>query len=401
MDLLGQELNNNKKQMPASKKFVLISLIVCIVLLIIILAVMFMLSANKAGTLTLSVNGNNVQLTDSIFTADESGTTYISIEQLSKLTELDYIKGGYLEYGEDDKKCYLRNSEQIIGFEEGTNKVYKLALNTNLDYEYYDLKNKIIKLNDVLYIALDDLNVGCGVVCTFFKEDNRLVINTTEYETKEKQNSFGESAVKVSDDFNNRRALPYNMIVVTNENGKMGVINSDLTPIINYGYDTIEFDEFSQNFIVSKENLYGIISDRGREITSLRYEEISIINYSPLLYKVKIDDKYGILDETGKIVINIEYDEIGFNERTNRTEPALIIDNLKDNQIGIVVCKEEKYGIANLKTGAMIVNCELDKIYTRGTDNSQNKKYYIELQEHEFELDEYIEYINTTRVVTN
>jgi hypothetical protein len=112
-----------------------------------------------------------------------------------------------------------------------------------------------------------------------------------------------------------------------------------------------------------------------------------------------MSNKYGIIDKNGDIVINIEYDKIGYSEKTNLTQPVLIIENLKNNETGLVVAKNNKYGIVSLSTGKIIIDCSLDKIYTK-ISSSKEKTYYVEIENTEIELNEYINYINTV-IVTN
>lgn len=398
MDLLGQE--TEKKQQPKGKKIVLMLLIISIILLMLVLVMIFALQGNKTKTLGLSVNGKDVQIIEGMLTSDESGVNYISLRQLSSLIGYEYLRGGYLQYIEDNTKCYLQDESQIIGFEANSNQIYKTIRNSETDYEYYKLNNNILQLNDVLYIALDDLNVACNAIYAFSNENYKIAINTSEYLLQEYAKTFTEKGLKINDDFNNKKAVAYNMIIVANESGRMGVVNSNLESIIGHKYTTMEFDEFSNNFIVSDENKYGIISKQGNIIADLKYESIRIINYSPLLYEVKLNNKYGVLNETGKLIVNIEYDKLGFTENSNLNEPTLIVENLNNDQDGIIVCKEGKYGIVSLKTGQTIINCEVDKIYSKTSSNGE-KQYYIQLQNTEIDLDRYIEYINTTTVVTN
>lgn len=268
-----------------------------------------------------------------------------------------------------------------------------------MDEEQYKLKNKIIKKDDKLYIALEDLNVGCNLVYQFSEKDNKMLINTTESLITQYQESFTKQKLKINSDFSNQRVMSYNMMIVSNENGKMGILDLTGNSIVGYKYSEIVFNEYSQNFIVSNDDKYGIISKEGKTIVEPSYEYITIINYSPTLYAVKMSNKYGIIDKNGNIVINIEYDEIGYSKETNLTQPALIIKNLKNNETGLVVKKNNKYGIVSLSTGKMIVECSLNKIYTK-ISNSKEKTYYVEIDNTEFELNEYINYISTV-IVTN
>lgn len=396
MDLLGQQ--TQKKQKPKGQKIVLMLLIISIALLILIIATLFLLKTSKSNALSMIVNNENVAIQENMLISDENGNTYISIENIASLVEYQYLRGGYLEYVEDSNKGYIENNEsQIIGFEADSNKIYKTTKDSYTDYEYYTLNNNIIKSNDKLYIALEDLNVGCNLVYSYSEATNQIMINATDdiieaYEVKIEEE---QKEIELSYETNNKKAILYNMIIAANRNGKMGVVDGNLKSIIGYKYTTIDFNEYGQNFIVSNEDKYGILSKEGNIIVELKYEDIEVINYSPLLYQVKLNDKYGIINDKGQLILNTEYDKIGCFENLDANQSTLIIKNVINNQDGLVVCKDNKYGIVNLKNGEVIADCGVDKIYYRDGKN------YVEIQNNEIELARYIEYINTTTVVTN
>lgn len=395
MDLLGQE--TVKPQKSKGKKIVLTLLIISIVLLVIVIILLYALKLNVSKTLTLSINGVNAQITDNLLIQDEKGNTYINIEEISDLVGYDFLEGGYLEYEENKNKSHIDTTKQIIEYEVNSNEICKITPKSELGEEIYELKHNIIKQNDELYISLEDLNIGCNLVYQFSEQDNKIFINTTESLIEQYKESLEVEELVIDTNSNNQKGMLYNMMVVSNNTQKMGILTLTGDSIIGYKYSSMEFDEYSQRYIVSSEGKYGVITKEGKEIIETKYESISIISYEPLLYKVKMNNKYGILDEAGRIKINMEYDKIGFNENSNLTEPTLIIKELDNKQTGIVVGNNNKYGIVNLQTGEMIIECQVDKIYSK-TSNSKEKEYYISLGEIELKLDEYIDYINTTIV---
>ena len=189
------------------------------------------------------------------------------------------------------------------------------------------------------------------------------------------------------------------MLVVSNENQKWGVVDSNFSTIIGNRYSSLEFIESVGVFIASDENKYGVISKEPnkRPIIDLNYEEINIINNSPVFYQVKLAGKYGIMNGQGKAIVNNEYDSMGYISQSTTEQNVLIIDEFgKNKETLLVVCKENKYGLINLSDGKAVGNCILDKIYAK-TENGE-KKYYVQLQEKEFTLDSYIESVNTTTV---
>lgn len=398
MSLLDQD--TQKKQQSKGKKIVLMLLILCIFLLIMILIIMVAIGGNQQQQLSLTINNNAITVDDSLIISDQNGINYISMEKIATQTGYQYLRGGYLEYIEDNSKCYLEKENQIIQFEADSNIIYKTNPNFHTDYEQYELKNNIIQSNNTLYISLDDLNVGLNVVYSYSEQDNRITISTVEQLTTDYLTSIPTNTqyTAVSEEPNNEKAISYNMIVVSTENNRWGVIDRNFATVISNKYSSMEFIEAYQTFIVSDENRYGVISSNGDAVIDLNYDEIQVINYYPLLYKVKQNNKYGVIDENGQTVVNIEYSNIGYESTETGIDSVTIIENINNNgDSGIVVSKDNKYGIVNLSDGSVISDCVLDKIYSR-TGNDGNKTYYIELQETEVDLNRYIEYLNTSRV---
>ena len=391
MDLLQQELNKNK-QINKSKKIVLALIVICVALLILaVLGMVLLPNVSTKKELTINIDEKSVVI-DQKTVINVDGKNYISLEQISKPIGYNYVQGGYLEYTEDDKKCYLENKNQIIGFEADSNKIFKTTVNSKTDYKYFQLNNNILYNNQTLYIALEDLGVGCDLGYNYSEKENTIEIRTLSNVIKLYEKKLKEKSLKISTDvFDNNKSVLYGMLIVSNENGKMGVVNSNLETIIGMKYAKIFFDEYSQNFIVTDDNKYGVVSKEAQRIIDLKFQNIEIINYDPLLYKVKLNDKYGVLRSNEITIVNTEYDNIG------TSDGLLIIKNINNtDQDGIIVGKDGKYGIINIQSGSMIVNCELNKIYSKNENNSV--KYYIKNGDIETTLEEYIDMINTTVV---
>ena len=404
MTLLDQEV---KKEEPKGKKIVLLLLILSVVLLIIVIAMMVLLSGNKTNPLTISVNGSNITIENDLLT-DENGISYISIQKIGKQLGYDYLTGEYKTYSEDstNSKGYLQGENQIIQFEADNKTIYKTYPNSNLDYEEYELNNKIINKNNLLYISIDDTNIGLGIVCTYSQKDNKLTLNTVENLTESYKTSLATSTnnqlVEISSDYNNEKALSYGMLVVANQSKKWGVVDTSFNTIIGNRYTNMEFIESVGAFIVSDENKYGVISKEAnqRPIIDLNYEEINVINNLPTFYQVKLAGKYGVINGQGKAVINNEYDSMGYTSRSTTEESLLTIENYGANKQNLlVVCKNGKYGLVSLDDGKTVSDCTLDKIYAKNENGQRN--YYVGIQNQEVSLDRYIEFINTSTVVTN
>lgn len=404
MTLLDQEVNNKPKE-PKGKKIVLVLLIISIILLISIIAMMFVLSGEKEEPLTLSVNGSNVTIDKDVLITAESGINYISIQKMSNLLGYDYLTGEYKKYSEDptNSKCYLQNKNQIIEFEADSKRIYKTSPDSILDYEEYELKNKIIKYNNLLYISLEDANIGLGVIYTYSQNDNKISFNTIENATESYKTSLptqtNNQFLEISEDPNNEKTLLYNMIVVANESKKWGVIDNNFSTIIGNRYTSLKFIESAGVFIASDDDKYGVISKGPNQnpIIDLNYEEINVINNSPVFYQVKLAGKYGVMNEKGTAVVDNIYDSMGYTSRGTNEISLLTIEKYGNNKENLlVVSRNGKYGLVNLDNGQEVVGCELDKIYGKNENGTIN--YYVELQQQEISLDRYIEYINTTTI---
>lgn len=403
MDLFEEEVETKKISEPRKK--VLIALVICILLLVFLLMLMSSIKKSKPKSLTLSVDGNDIKITNNMLITDETGSnTYISLKQLSKTLGYDYIEGEYLKQEEEESsnettKCYLQGTKQIIGFEENSKKIYKTSLGASLDFQYLKLNNNIIKRENDLYIALEDLNVGCNVIFNYSEEKNKIEINTIDNMLKIYKSDLAQHSISISEsNFNNQKTILYGMIIATDSSGKFGLLDTKYNQIIGFIYDTMDFDEVTQNFIVSNNKKYGVINKEGKIVIKLTYNEMEIINNTPVYYKVKSsNNKYGVIDEDGNIIVNREYDKIGISNR-NLNNDILIIKNIGDNGLtGIVVCKDNKYGIVNIKNKKEIIQCTLDEIYYKELESGE-LEYYIKKDDIEETLNNYLIDLNTTVV---
>ena len=388
------------KESNKKKKMVLTLLIISIILLVLAIAIVSVLPNKQNNALTLTIDNLNREIAENLLISNEQKVTYISLNKLSSMIGYKYLQGGYLEFTEDLTKCYLENDYQVIGFEANSNKIYKTKQDSNVDYQYYELSNNIVKSGNDLYIALDDLNVGCNVVYNYSQEKNNINIETPKFKAEQKNATFTENSQysNVSEEFDNQKAVSYNMLVVTDKSKKVGVVTNDLATVISAKYSSMLFDEYTQKFIVSNNNKYGVISKDGKLIIDLKYEDIEIIKYEPLLYKVKQNNKYGIIDKDGNILVELEYDSLGYpGNKLIGANATLLIKDINKEGDGIVVQKNNKYGVVSLATGKIIGACELDAIYSK-TDELGRDSYYIRLQDKEYTLKEYIDIRNTVEV---
>jgi len=389
MELYDED--EEKKTMSAPRKKILAALIICVLLFIATIAMLQSLGKNKPKKLKLFADGKEVKITENLlFNSEEESNTYIALKDISKLLGYDFIEEDYLNKEEKNNKCYIQGPNIIIGFEADSKKIYKTSMNSNLNEQYMLLNNKIIKNNNEYYIALDDLNTGCEAIYSFSEKENRIDINSLNLVAeKYKTDLASKKTYTLNSDANNNKSILYGMLIVKDSTKKCGVINLKYEQVIGCVYDSIEFDEATQYFIVSDEKKYGVIDETGKKIIKPQYAEMSVISNTPLYYKVKYNNKYGVINKDGDTIVNKEYDSIGINLKT-LNKYLCIIENIGDEDLtGIVVCKGNKYGIVNVKDKKEILSCTLDDIFYKEKDNGE-LVYYIKIEDKEKKLDDYL-----------
>ena len=399
MDLLQQELNNNNSQQSVAKKKVLKALVVCIVLLIISIILLVILKGNQPVKEMFLLDGIEVTQKEELIIETQNGAKYISIQDGGELLGYKFFNGKYGSNEEDRNKCYLQNDNEIIGFEYETKVIYKIDRRKKEEQNpTYELKNAVEKNNQKLYVTLEDFSSACNVAILVSEDGKQIQIKTPKFLNEEYNVEINkeEKYKSFSEDFDNLKAVPRGMIVV-NDGQNYGVIDIQGNTLVGAKYNEIKYNEYTGNFLAKRDNKYGIIkAEKGEAIIEIKYESIEILTYSPFLYKVKQNGKYGVIDEKGNEIIKAEYSGLGYNSGI-KEESVLIIKNVTGTQNGMVVNKDGRYGIVNIKTGRTIVDCELERIYAKTLENDK-VEYYVQLDGEEIELDEYIRLINTTVV---
>ena len=382
MDILEQEYGNNDNQNKNSskKKAVLTALIVLIALLILVIIVMNMLPKNPATKKqTLMINGEQKEIPENMILSDDEGNKYISIKEVTNMVGYQFFNGEYGKPTEDKNKCYINNSNYIVGFELESDIIYKTQVDSIIEYQNYKLNNEITEYNGNLYINIDDIAKAINILISFNEKDNQFVINTPTYIITESQKKYDEnkSTIKIDTKINNQNAIIYDFLVIS-DSSKYGVVNvNNNETLIGTKYDSLSFDEYTKNYIAVINNKYGVIDEEGNGIIDFKYEDIEIVNYNPVLYKVKQNNKYGILDKQGKILVNISYDGMGYTEnRRSNINPVMVIKNLSNKNV-IVVKKDGKYGLINISNGEEVLECVLDAIYSKTTDEGELEYFAV------------------------
>ncbi len=392
MDLLNEN-QYKESSAPKGKKIVLLLLILSIIFTILIIGLIIYISTNRVPEEKLFINGEQKEITQDLFVNDQLGNQYIELKNLVELLGYEFENGEYQKDEVDTSKFYVKNQNLITGFEVGSNRIYKYEEGTNLDYQYYTLNcNIITNENNRIYIGLGDLTKALN--CSYsINENKENRIESMEYLATTYQEKLNESGYVVASDQNNQKSFAYGRIIASRD-GVWNILNENLEDI-GLKYSSIYFDEQNESYIVSNTSgKYGIIAIDGAIKETLKYEDLTILNYENMLYKVKNNNKYGIMKSNGKSLTkltDIEYDDIGYSENlSNKILYTLIIPELEKNMSKtIVVKKDNKYGLVYLATGDTYLPCDyLDKIYS--ISDLGETKYMVEIGTRKMELLNYL-----------
>ncbi len=173
------------------------------------------------------------------------------------------------------------------------------------------------------------------------------------------------------------------------ENEKFGLKSKKGQVIIPSKYDFVVNEDAYKLVIASIANKWGIFDTTGKELTAIKYDDISMISgyEKSEVFKVKLDNKFGFVDRTGKEITPLKYDEVGyfgllanpvfkvkfnnawcFVDKTGKelTPPkySYVDDEMEFRQAYtlIAVSENNKWGFVDW-TGKEVIPCIYDKVY--------------------------------------
>lgn len=361
MDLL-----ENEQQIEKSKKTkVIMSIIVVmiVVLLCICIALLYMIYSVQKNTLKLNIDNKSItNFSEDIFLFEDN-QMYIYIKEFAKLVGYEAHNGNHKS--ENPTQCYIENTNEEAAFELNSNKIYKTLVGEG-DNEYFDISEAVKMKNNQLYVSIEGMQIGANCVISYNADNKQITVFTLPYLVTSYTGIYNNSAVAEQDaDYSNQKALLYNMLVVTNENKKYGVIALDGSEIIGTKYTDIKFIESSKSFIVkTDDNKMGIVANNGVTKIEPNYDEIKQIDKDLNLYLVTNNRKQGVINQNGNIVVYLEYDQIGIDS------VKFSSDEIKNQYLlfdkYIPVNRDRKWGIFD-KNGRQVIPVEYDELGCAGS----------------------------------
>ena len=309
----GAGCNEPTAEQAKAKKMMKIIGIVLAVLLLLAIGLVALMYYIQSVQLKVYVDGELKTKMKDIFLFDQDNNLYIPIRTFAKYVNYTSGNGEYKEYAENITACYVESKDEIASFSLGSNKIYKIILDGNNDYEYYEIDEPIKMFNNQLYTTIEGAKIAFNISMSYNQEKNQINIYTLSYLVSKNTNKFQNTDIANKDaSFGNKKALLYNMLIVKNENDNYGVQTLDGQEVLGTKYANIKFVESSKEFIVTTmENKVGIMSYDSKIKISPEYDAIKQIDKDSGLYLATKNKKQGVVNSNGSIILYLEYDQIG------------------------------------------------------------------------------------------
>lgn len=361
MNLIEESFQTKEeKNKKTAIRIVLAAIILVVVLIIGIVSYMAYIKG-KELKVSLDGNANNDVKKMLVF---ENGTVYAPIKKIASYLGYNSYNGEYFEKSESSSKCYVESENEVANFELNSRKIYKLDLNARAEnYEYVYSKEPVIAKGGELYASAEAIEKAFNVSFQYNEEKNTVQIFTLPY-LVEFYNPYvlNWGYVGISEEFANQKAILKNMLVVTNNNKKVGVLDTEGKSILEVKYSNITYLSSvgeGGDFLVEDNGKVGVMSKNRETKVQLIYDSIELLDLDAGLYVAEKDNKYGVLDLRGKVIIYIENDEIGvdtsrFKENGIKNK-YILAENL------IPVRKDRKWGLCDTK-GNLLVDYQYDSL---------------------------------------
>lgn len=377
-EIFSSELAKNNKQ----KKMVLALIIVLSIILVLLIAATIAVATKEANRFKIFYNGKeNKKLPSTFYVVDEAtGDYYVSIEMMAALEGYSYNPGEFKKYEETNESCNVSKGVEVTSLIANKDYYYKTidkstyseyimlpygstnekealefnVVSANGSVETFETTKPVKLINDKLYAPLETIRDVFNVRIQYDKKG--ISFQSLNYVYALIQSKIVEAGyTTISSDFENLRALVYDMAVIAEGEGATnGVVSIvDFKPVISAQYSELQFIQNSKEFLAAAvnengERTVGLISATGNTIIKpTEFEDISVLSDKNGLYLVKDGQYYGVLNRDGDEVVYVEYNKIGLSNMSDfpledATNQSVLFEKF------IPVSLEGKYGLYNL-----------------------------------------------------
>ena len=372
MRLIDEEEVKKQREKSEKAKKVIVILIILLLLLSVLITILIFYRIYNPNKITTTINGTIVEGFDSLLdiSQDENNQTqiFIPIKDVAPYLGYKSFDGEYKSGDTVDKtKCYVIKDDEKEGVHElatfslGSKIIYKINLQKDEEeYNYCYTDQSVFESNGKLYTSIEGIERGYNVVFSYDDKKKTINIFTIDYLVNyyssllanKTISNYGEIEVDF-DNYENWKAIFENMLVIKAD-GMYAVLDlTDDSFVLEPKYDNIEYNEYSQDFLILSNKKQGIISKEGKTKINAIYDELTLMNRDANLYKMKRNDLYGVIDGNENVIIHPENDKIGIDASkfsdNGIKNGYIILDTL------IPVQQNEKWALYNIN-GKMVSN---------------------------------------------
>lgn len=337
-------LIDNTPNKPNNKwNKVVVFIVILMVILIVTAGVLYyIINEKQKNELKFYLDGDSKTISSGLFFIEDD-KVYTNIKDIAYLLSYQTFPGIYKENNENDiSNCYVidGSNSEISQFETNSSIITKYSvLDTGTPSQKFDVKDDVILIEGKMYANVDAIKRAFNVLMQYDKDTKSITIQSMLYLVRTCSKKIPTNALNDFSDnikFANQKALLKGFIILKNPNNnyygvaelynkETGKLNSYLTAdsdtlnsnqklFISERYKQIEFDEGTENFIVTNESSkVGIFDNKAQQLISPEYDSIQNIDKDRGLFVVSKNGLYGIVNNSGNVLISTDFNQIGLS----------------------------------------------------------------------------------------
>lgn len=371
------------------RRGVMLSIVLCGCLVAFLFILIIILKYQDSITEKLFLDKKQVALPKGFYIM-EKDKVYLNVKEVANLLGYTYTKGEYNKFNEDEDSCYLQNDFEIVSMAVNSEKYKKYVnvttgsptisdikvtmKNKNGYNETFSLKNPLKFVDGKIYASIDDVIEMLNVSIDWQKY--RFRFYSLDYLVNSAREQAGKIGItQISGYYENLKSVLYGYIVVGKNttsggtNTVYGVVDFSGKEIISLKYDDIKFVQNVREFYITVANgTMGILDEKGSTIIGpSEFQNISLLDDENQLYLVEKSGEYGVINRNGKVILHAENDGIGYD-----TSPYELVE-VKNSSLLLDTCipvkKDGKYGLYN-KEGELVLGIAYTDFGYKATSKS-------------------------------
>ena len=229
------EEDKSKQKNKKINNILIAAIIITFIMMVIIICLIIYLSNGPKEMVAIIDNAENKDIINIIeLQKDEAGNIdiYVPIKEVASYLKYKAYNGEYNGASEETDKCYIISENEVANYSLDSNIISKLNLkDNNSEYEYYTIEDKVFEKDGKLYTTVEGIENGFNVSFQYDAKSNKITIYTLDYLSEIYAKALEEGKypgyTKLdTGNFRNQKAILQNMLVVTSDTGKYGVINA-------------------------------------------------------------------------------------------------------------------------------------------------------------------------------